>query len=384
MAGTSLPARLAAAARRSVHSVTAPPEPVPPVLSRVAPADDPLTAFAATAAPRRDPEASDAVARVRFDDRLTRALAGAERTEVVLDVAARALDGIDTPAPTELLLVTPGTGRITQVAETGPDDEGPGCPVVSAAGCEALHSGRTQVYDSSEELDACPQLRDRLSGPCSAACVPLVVLGRSIGVLHRTAPDGSPPSSLAVAQMATLADRVGNRLALLRAVDAPPPATYDATTGALDRASVEARALQLARSLVPFCLAQCDLDGFRGYAATFGADTAEHALRTAATATREMLRPDDLVGRFGDDELLLVLPETSYGEAERVLERVREHLVLCLTAAGLPPITASFGLAESALGRTLDELLVAADAAVTLAKDLGRNRVMSARDGMFG
>jgi diguanylate cyclase (GGDEF)-like protein len=331
--------------------------------------------------------AQEAMARVSFEDRLERALSPALSIESVLAVAQRAIDAIEPgpngPAATELLLVHPRTERLSQAAETGPEGEGPGCPVDTPAGCEALRTARTQVYDDSAALDACPHLADRMAGPCSAACVPLVVLGHAIGVLHRTGPGGTPPSSLAVAQLAALGGRVGSRLALLRAIDAPAPATVDRTTGALDRASVEALALQLARNLVPFCLAQCDIDGFQDYVTRFGPETGARALRTVASSLRETVRPDDLVGRFGDDELLLVLPETTYGECQRALERAREHLVITLIDAGLPPLTCSYGVVESSMGRSLDELLVAADAAVALAKDRGRNRVVVARDNML-
>lgn len=391
MAGPSLPARLAAALAAftapSAHRAWLPrpahgaqrPSPEAPTPAAAATAPEVLT----RATPDALADAADAVARVAFDDRLERALQPASSVEQVLEVASRAVAAIEPLAPTELLLAHPISGRLAQVLEVGPDGEGPGCPVTGADGCEALRTGRAQVYDDADSLDACPHLRDRLDGPCSAACVPLVLVGRPIGVLHRSGPPGEPPGRVAVAQLGSLAVRVGSRLALLRALDAPAPPTVDRATGALDRASVEARVLELARNLVPFCLAQCDLDRFDGYAAAFGPEVAARALRTVAVAMGETLRPDDLLGRFGDDELLLVLPETSAGEAERALERVREHVALCLTAAGLPPLTASFGLVESSLGRSLDELLVAADAAVTLAKDRGRNRVVVAGENML-
>ncbi|MPY95600.1 MAG: diguanylate cyclase [Acidimicrobiia bacterium] len=342
----------------------------------------------ARSAPTLSPLALEAIARVAFEDRLERALGPATSIDAVLEVAGRAmqaaeLGGAGIPAPTELLLAHPRTGKFSQVIEVGPEGEGPGCPAAATGGCEALRTGRTQVYDDADAFDACPNLRDREAGPCSAACVPLVVLGDAIGVLHRTGLVGTPPSSLAVAQLEALGGRLGTRLALLRALDAPAPATLDRATGALDRPSIEARALELARSLVPFSLAQCDADGFEDYATTFGHETAERALRTVATAAREILRPDDLVGRFGEDELLVVLPETSAGECQRALERLREHLSLTLTASGLPPLTCSYGVVESSLGRSLDELLVAADAAVALAKDRGRNRVVVARENML-
>ena len=146
---------------------------------------------------------------------------------------------------------------------------------------------------------------------------------------------------------------------------------------------MEARILDLARNLTPFSLAQGDVDHFELYIRTFGEPTGERALRMVAGTLSEILRPADLVGRFGDDEFLVVLPHAAQGEASRALERAREHLALRLAASTLPPFTVSFGVVESAFGQTLDELLVAADVAVSLAKDLGRNRVVVASEQLI-
>lgn len=337
--------------------------------------------------PSVSPDGADTLletsARVHFDARLERALDGAANESDVLGTMRRAIDQFLPAEPTELLLVGPQTGVIVQVLEVGPENEGPGCPVTEPRECEAMRSGQSRIFDASTELDACAHLRDRASAPCSATCVPLRVLGQSIGVLHRTGPLGMVAAEANIARLESLASKAGMRLSLLRLAGGAKATTTDSATGVLDRTSIEERIKDLARNLTPFSLAQCDMDHFHDYNRTFGSEIGEQALRLVARTLTEILRPGDLVGRFGDDELLIALPGASNGEAQRALERAREHLALTLAGSRLPQFTCSFGVVESGFGQSLDELLVAADVAVSLAKDLGRNRVVVAGELVF-
>jgi diguanylate cyclase (GGDEF)-like protein len=321
--------------------------------------------------------------RLRFDAQLERALDAARSEDDLFGVVARAVEAITPLQPTELLLLGRMESTVVQSAETGPDGEGPGCPVSHPDRCEAMRSGRTQIYEDSDALDACPHLRDRVDGACSAVCVPVRVFARSIGVFHRTGDAGVAADADTVGYLESVSAKVGVRVGLLRANRGDREPVLDPVTGVLDRDSIEARILELARELTPFSLAQCDLDHFRDFARTYGRETADRAIRLVAQVLTEILRPGDLVGRFGDDEILVVLPGASNGDAQRALERAREHLTLTLAGLDIPPFTASFGVVESGFGTSLEDLLVAADVAVSLAKDLGRNRVVVAGDSML-
>jgi diguanylate cyclase (GGDEF)-like protein len=87
-----------------------------------------------------------------------------------------------------------------------------------------------------------------------------------------------------------------------------------------------------------------------------------------------LLRRPDQLARFGGEEFVLLLPETSQEEAIRVAERILARVAE--PAQDLPPITVSIGVATNRPDDDrIDALLARADKALYKAKDEGRNRV---------
>lgn len=129
-------------------------------------------------------------------------------------------------------------------------------------------------------------------------------------------------------------------------------------------------------------LVLCDLDSFKSVNDRHGHLVGDEVLRELGSVLRESLRAVDLAARWGGEEFALLLPGTDALGAERVAERARaatENRTI-LSHAGDPiRVTASFGVASSPEhGRTPDELLAAADAALYEAKRRGKNRVETA------
>jgi diguanylate cyclase (GGDEF)-like protein len=83
-------------------------------------------------------------------------------------------------------------------------------------------------------------------------------------------------------------------------------------------------------------------------------------------------------GRFGGEEFVVILPNCDETQAVRVLDRIREELVIQLMASGSPPFTVSFGLACAQAGQRFEDMVRTADAALLEAKALGRNQVVVA------
>jgi diguanylate cyclase (GGDEF)-like protein len=137
------------------------------------------------------------------------------------------------------------------------------------------------------------------------------------------------------------------------------------------------------RTGTPLTLALIDLDEFKAVNDSYGHLVGDRALRMVADALRMLLREYDLAGRFGGDELAVLLPQTGDRGARRILERIRAHIAGTAMLTDPAQIegptfgcTISVGAATFWGGSaTLTELLASADAALYQAKQSGRNQV---------
>ena len=128
-------------------------------------------------------------------------------------------------------------------------------------------------------------------------------------------------------------------------------------------------------------IALCDVDRFKVYNDELGHLAGDQALRAIAATIRGSLRGRDMAYRFGGEELLIVLPDTTAEEALAAAERVRA----AVEAAALPHpvgiggvLTVSIGVAAG--HADYGSLLARADAALYAAKRDGRNRVVGASE----
>jgi diguanylate cyclase (GGDEF)-like protein len=295
-------------------------------------------------------------------------------------LVGRALQ-ISAPAnPAELLVADSSRAHFRQAVTTG-DDGGPGCPVMTPGDCPAATWGQTQVWSSSGALDACPYLRDRPTGECSAICVPISISGNTIGVVHATGDDGHPPSEGTVGNVELIARKVGERVGMLRAfARSETQAHTDPLTGLLNRRSVEEKVRALAESGHSYAIAYGDLDHFKQLNDVHGHDAGDQALRLFARVLRDAVRPEDLTARWGGEEFVVVLPDCAVGDAFAVINRLRERLERVQAGSHLPRFTASFGVTVSRPEDTFSQSLELADGALLKAKAAGRNRVVIAGD----
>ena len=92
------------------------------------------------------------------------------------------------------------------------------------------------------------------------------------------------------------------------------------------------------------------------------------------------LRPDDVLGRFGGEEFVILLPETKLEDARNIAERLRLLIAGTSIDTEIGPIktTISIGVAvkEKTASMSIDQLLSRADRAMYRAKQAGRNRVI--------
>ena len=174
-----------------------------------------------------------------FGTQLIEALEMADEETATFEVVERAMVEISPGSPMELLLSDSSRAHLERAA-TSPTADAPACPVQSPFSCVAVRRGNPVVFDTSESLNACPKLRDRPGGACSAVCVPVSFMGRALGVLHATGPVGQPPGSNQVAQLTTLATQAGARIGTVRAFQRTQlQASTDGLTGLVNRRTLE-------------------------------------------------------------------------------------------------------------------------------------------------
>lgn len=184
-----------------------------------------------------------------------------------------------------------------------------------------------------------------------------------------------------------LLDAVGNHLALVLdnarlAQRLQETSIRDGLTRQLNhRAICERLAEEMVRSTRyggPLAVVLCDFDNFKEINDTFGHLTGDAALREGAAVLRRCLRTTDVLGRYGGEEFLAVLPEVDLEAARQAAERLRRGLEEHAVKIGSVrvEITASFGVAakeELAADAGSDQLLALADRRLYEAKAAGRN-----------
>ena len=127
------------------------------------------------------------------------------------------------------------------------------------------------------------------------------------------------------------------------------------------------------------CIALIDIDFFKQVNDRYGHAGGDAVLRAFAAAARASLRTRDVLARWGGEEFLLLLPDTSAADARLVLERMAER-VHAMAVPGLEGVRISFsaGLATRHPGEPCDEVIGRADRALYHAKETGRDRIVLA------
>lgn len=151
-------------------------------------------------------------------------------------------------------------------------------------------------------------------------------------------------------------------------------ARSDALTGLPNRRALDDQLpREMARSLrakTALCLAIIDIDHFKAYNDTYGHLAGDAVLRECAKAWDAALRGEDTILRYGGEEFMVILPNCDPDDAVEIVERLR----------GATPDgqTCSAGLALWRGGESVDDLVARADKALYEAKDMGRDRLISA------
>ena len=141
---------------------------------------------------------------------------------------------------------------------------------------------------------------------------------------------------------------------------------------------IYAEAARHQRNRSPFSLAIMDIDHFKQFNDNFGHDCGDHVLTHTAQVIKQHIRQQDLAGRWGGEEFLLLLPDTQATGAKVLCEKVRRQIQQTPTSYKLKShaVTVSIGVAELIPGMSIEQTLHLADVALYKAKSKGRNKVV--------
>ena len=139
--------------------------------------------------------------------------------------------------------------------------------------------------------------------------------------------------------------------------------------------TIEAR--QHERTGATMCIALLDLDLFKSINDRYGHAAGDLVLQRFATMAQEALRSSDLIGRWGGEEFLVLMPDTPLAEAATALQRLHERLTQePIEAIGGQRVSFSGGVTAWLPGEALEATTERADQAMYAAKTGGRNRTV--------
>jgi diguanylate cyclase (GGDEF)-like protein len=161
-------------------------------------------------------------------------------------------------------------------------------------------------------------------------------------------------------------------------------AELDELTGSFNRRCImrmlDDEVARAQRGKTACSVALIDLDWFKRINDSHGHPIGDEVLRTFAITVFANIRGIDRFGRYGGEEFLLIMPETSSTAAAGILDRLRlivAELDWSAFSSGMT-VTISAGVAELKSNETPDALLARVDEALYAAKEAGRNRVARA------
>lgn len=127
----------------------------------------------------------------------------------------------------------------------------------------------------------------------------------------------------------------------------------------------------------PLSLISIDLDHFKTVNDTCGHTIGDLVLKEFADLLKEMVRVEDIASRWGGEEFIVLLPDTTREAAYTLAERIRSSFEKQSSSAAPLAVTASFGVVQLQNGENEDDLIRRVDNALYAAKKEGRNRVVT-------
>ncbi len=260
-------------------------------------------------------------------------------------------------------------------------DANPICPV-----CKSFERFLNGEYQEPVTFMPCRVLFDVSISYPGLFSIPLKLGERRIGFLHLVMAPEVVFSGGEISLLQTLGDQFSAAVERARMYENfEKMAMIDSLTGLYNRrqlfnlGQIEfSRACRYNHSISVIML---DIDLFKKVNDVYGHIIGDQVLQQIANRCRSVLRTSDIIGRYGGEEFVILLPETSIHQAQNIANRIR-LLVLdrpIMTDRGDISISVSLGISsmEGDCDSRLEWVIDQADQALLKAKDLGRNRVVT-------
>jgi len=277
----------------------------------------------------------------------------------------------------ELLIFKESKNWIVRVASWG--DRVCSRSGFAVADCWSIRRGQPHLYHQANPGPRCPHIAPDV---VCCVCVPLVLMGEIFGIMH--------------VQWAKTIDQEDEKLVTRLTGDAALALTNlrlrkqlkdlsirDPLTGLFNRRYLEEffeqELIRSRRKSNQLSVLMLDIDHFKSFNDTFGHEAGDAVLFELGRFFKREMRGSDVTCRYGGEEFILLLPETSIDNAERRAEQLRNNvksLQVKFLDQILPEINVSLGIASFPdHGDSMGELIRNADLALYKAKEEGRDRV---------
>ena len=251
--------------------------------------------------------------------------------------------------------------------------------------CLALRQGLTHPLSEDQAGGRCIHLTEPLH-PVTL-CLPIQVQGESLGVLHLQSQIEENLDDAKRRLAFTVVEQTGMALSNLELREAlREQSIRDPLTGLYNRRYMEEVLKQqlsrVTRQLHPLGIIMIDIDHFKLFNDTYGHAPGDALLRKLGLLLQSRIRGEDIACRYGGEEFVLIMPDASLETAQQRAEDLLQEARLLQVQDGGPSaevITLSIGVAiYPQHGRTIENVLRAADSALYRAKQEGRDRVVIA------
>ena len=304
---------------------------------------------------------------------------------IVVSYATKLFHGTDGA----LFLLNDSKTDLQSVASWGNFPEDVDNNIFAPDACWGLRQGRVYVVEDMKTSPICPHLKQSLSN--AYVCLPLIGKGELFGLLHLGTKRSAQKDDRQwdIAELKEIAVIFAEYLSLsianiklsekLTSQSIRDPLTRLYNRRYMDEI-IQHEILRAARQQTGIGVVMVDIDHFKQINDTYGHETGDEYLMELADFFRLKIRGSDFIFRYGGEEFILMLPESSVEDTYKYAELLRKeikNMKIHFRGQRLPSITLSFGIAAYPdHGLDTIELIRVADKALYRAKEEGRDRVI--------